>query len=181
MNIYKTEEDISFLAYEFPVAKFSLYRSNPEKYLSCFVCEVEDSSQLESIWKSVTGVIAASYQAELDSKLEAWNIYLVFIISNDISKTLKYEIENNKFSMRKIAITACEVNGDITDYLNNEILGADLTLNRIFSYNPSINAHGSIKLQQKIQEMTESNKLSGSSRMSNDMLELAEWVSNNEI
>jgi len=180
VNIYKTDDDVTFLANEFPTEKFSLYRPYLETYMSCFVCEIDDSKQLTSIWKSVTGVIAASYQAELKSKFEAWNIYLIFIVRSKISKTLKYEIENNKFSMRKIAISASEINGEIIDYLNNEILGADLTLNQVFSYTPSANVSGSVKLQEKIRDMTEANRLSGL-HVSNDILELAEWVSNNEI
>ena len=69
----------------------------------------------------MSSVIAYEYQAELENKFDAWNIYLAFVTPSAIAKTTKYEIENDKFSMRKLVVSDVDYTFDPGTYLNNEI------------------------------------------------------------
>lgn len=181
MHISKSEESIDFLSSQFPQASFLLYRSFPEEYISCFVCWVDTAERLGSIWRSVTGVIAMEYQSGLQSKFEAWNIYLVFVVASAVSEELKYEIENDKFSMRKMIVSAPEIGINIVEYLNNEILGADLNLKQVFSYVPTPDTSNSGGLYEKVMALARKKASSGNSFTIDDVMELADWVSENEI
>ena len=141
MNISEINYDLSFLSEEFPDFTFQLFRSNPASYINCFVCNVKDESKLLSQWRDVTGVIAGDFQSKLENEFEIWNIYLIFCTSFNISNITKYEIENNRFSMRKLVTSQClwEYGYDIKKFINNEILCSDLELSNSFSYSDNNN------------------------------------------
>ncbi|MCX0450182.1 ABC-three component system middle component 1, partial [Aeromonas veronii] len=116
MRISKSIQSIEFLSTQFPSAELSLYKSEPEDYISCFVCKLKNEDELLFLWKKIASVIAYEYQSELENKFDAWNIYLAFVVTSSISKTTKYEIENNKFSMRKLVVSDAEINFDAELY-----------------------------------------------------------------
>lgn len=58
---------------------------------------------LEKQWKELNSLVTAEYLIKLDNDFSKWNSY-IFFVTKEIPKPLKYEIENNKFSTRKIAI-----------------------------------------------------------------------------
>lgn len=180
MHISKSTQSIEFLSKHFPRAVFSLYRSEPEDYISCFVCWVKDEADLLFLWKKVASVIAYDYQSELENKFDAWNIYLAFITPSSIAKTTKYEIENDKFSMRKLVVSEAKSNFDPEAHLNNEILGADLKLSHIFSYAPPTDDADLTQLHKKLNQLI-SDKRSNTTLSSENVLHLAKWISDNEI
>jgi hypothetical protein len=180
MHISKATQGIEFLSQQFPRAGFSLYRSQPENYISCFVCWLKDESDLLFLWKKVTSVIAYEYQAELENKFDAWNIYLAFVTPSSIAKTTKYEIENDKFCMRKLVVSEANHTFDPEVHLNNEILGADLKLGPVFSYMPQEDEAELSGLHKQLNQLL-SDKKSNSTLSSEDVLYLAKWISNNEI
>lgn len=69
-----------------------------------FTVIIQDETELNNIWKRVTADIALYFQSELELDIEIWNIYIVFICKNSISKELKYKIEQNKYSTRKLVM-----------------------------------------------------------------------------
>lgn len=54
-------------------------------------------------WKELNSLVTAEYLIKLDNDFSKWNSY-IFFVTEEIPKPLKYEIENNKFSTRKIVI-----------------------------------------------------------------------------
>ncbi|WP_415755985.1 ABC-three component system middle component 1 [Pseudomonas sp. LT1P18] len=177
MRICKNDLDLSGISSEFPEAKFGFYKSTPDSYISCFTCAVADEATLLKIWSGVVSVIAAEYQAKLKSKFEMWNIYLAFIVTAPICKNLEYEIENDKFSMRKIVSVSAD-GDDVEIFLNDEILGADLTSKLASAESvPDSNIVES-HLRGKILTLVDSE---GVMPTDIDILDLAEWAASNEI
>ncbi len=99
-----------------------------ESLISSFAVTIQDEESLEKSWKYIATRIAALYQSQLKDDYSAWNIYLLFNCNSKISRTLQYEIENDKFSMRKIInYTASEPTTlETIKMINNEILGLSL-------------------------------------------------------
>lgn len=65
--------------------------------------QFKNLKDLEIFWKELNSLITAEYLIKLENDFSKWNSY-VFFITAPVSKSLKYEIENNKFSTRKIVI-----------------------------------------------------------------------------
>lgn len=62
------------------------------------------NEQLESNWNYINSWAAANVQLDFETEFEIWNLYLIFIVNEPIEKGLKYKIENDTFSSRKIII-----------------------------------------------------------------------------
>lgn len=76
-----------------------------EKYnVHVFTAVVNDEEQLSQIWLSLVDDVAIHFQSLLKSNVEIWNIYIVFFVNKMISVNLKYCIEQNKYSSRKIVV-----------------------------------------------------------------------------
>ena len=180
MYISKSIQEVDFLSKQFPRASFALYHSQPENYISCFVCWLKDEDDLLFLWKKVASVIAYEYQSELENKFDAWNIYLAFVTPSLIAKTTKYEIENDKFSMRKLVVSDIDHTFDPEIYLNNEILGADLKLSPVFSYRPQADDSELSELHKQLNQLLPEKKANPTLSYEN-VLKLAKWVSDNEI
>jgi hypothetical protein len=130
LNFSVGKQSLDFLRSNFPQMQFMLLNAGNSEYISCFVCKVDKEDTLAQHWSHIASLIAANYQAQLDDELAIWNIYLVFVLAGQIDKPLKYQIENDKFSMRKIILDdyqwPFENEGKLIELLNNEILGHDI-------------------------------------------------------
>jgi len=73
--------------------------------ISVFAFSFESESDLSDNWKKITSSVAANYQSAFDNEknnFERWNIYILFLVQTPVGSQLKYRIENDKFSSRKI-------------------------------------------------------------------------------
>ena len=78
-------------------------RENEKDYnIYCFCIVVTDEQELRENYHSITGAIATDFQARMSKVIEKWNIYLIFETCKSISTALKDEIEQNKYSTRKL-------------------------------------------------------------------------------
>ena len=93
--------------------------------LPVFLITPPEEKSLDELWEAITTFIAGNYQINLPTEFETWNIYLFFLFSGAIEKSLKYKIENDTFSSRKIVI---ESQTDIEQILNDHILNKDLAI-----------------------------------------------------
>lgn len=66
--------------------------------------QFNDLNDLEKYWKEFNSFITAEYLIKLKNDFSKWNSYIFYITEGTVEKPLKYEIENNKFSTRKIVI-----------------------------------------------------------------------------
>lgn len=77
-------------------------------------------------WKDFNGQITSDFVINLKEEYSRWNLYIFYFSENVVSKSLKYEIENNKFSSRKIVIENCktitkkEIEKEISEHITND-------------------------------------------------------------
>lgn len=93
--------------------------------LHSFIVGPISEEKLNKSWDKISNYIAVHFQSNLTDEFDIWNLYVFFIVDNGgISNALKYKIENNTFSARKIVIE--NTNGFasiIDDYiLNNKLI-----------------------------------------------------------
>ena len=72
--------------------------------LCAFCCCMSTGKDLDEKWKSINSSVSAHSLDNKKSEFERWNSYLVFVCDEAVEKSLKYEIENDKFAMRKLLI-----------------------------------------------------------------------------
>lgn len=110
--------------------------SNSEKILA-FCCQSKKLSDLQK-WREINSFIAAKYLRVCENNFERWNTYLLFVCAEEIPKNIQYEIENNKFSMRKI-VAKDNIQSDflntyeIESIINERILSSNVKLTQMKS------------------------------------------------
>lgn len=80
----------------------------PQFTLYLFTLLVEDGQEIINTWEGITNNIASEFQASLSKQVEIWNIYVVILSRNRLGKELKYRIEQNKYSSRKLVFDGFE-------------------------------------------------------------------------
>lgn len=95
-----------------------------------FVC-FETMDDLNKNWKDFNGQITTDFVINLKEEYSRWNFYVFYLSTDVVSKSLKYEIENNKFSSRKIVI---ENSNSITMKLIDQVISEHITNNNIEIY-----------------------------------------------
>lgn len=85
-----------------------------------------DIDALSKTWKDFNSYVAAEYMTLIKNEYSKWNFYIFFLSAENVEKQLKYEIENNKFSSRKIvienvkSITEKQINLLISEHITND-------------------------------------------------------------
>jgi len=80
------------------------YKNEDRFQLNIFFIKA-DVNIIKNEWKRFSKMVALNYQnAEYmsSSEFDRWNFYIVYLLKESIPKELKAQIENNKFSSRKI-------------------------------------------------------------------------------
>ncbi len=112
--------------------------------ISVFIIKVNTSeTEFENKWKSITKEIAFGYQTKIETEFLKWNMYIIFVCEENISKDLKYKIENNKFSCRKILEDNFSGNLNSEDVrkalIEKHITNTDLILDSVREYKEAEN------------------------------------------
>lgn len=160
-------EKINFLDELFPTFNPLLSKIEFIGTVSVFSFIFESENMLNQNWESITGTIASYYQSKLEEKgkdFERWNIYILFIVKEEVSTQLKYKIENDKFSSRKIVqdkmfntITKDSISQLIWEHIVNSDL--DISDDKTKQSRNSIYSNNS-----KIYQLVENNNLKISGR-----------------
>lgn len=90
-----------------------------------FVTESISVAELAVEWKMIRDDIAMKYQRRLTDDFERWNFYLFYVVEDieSLQRNLKFKIEHNTLSSRKIIISVKEIEGkDIPEYLIHKYL-----------------------------------------------------------
>lgn len=77
-----------------------------------FLVEYDSESLLLEKWITLTGEIADNFQSSLEKDIEIWNVYILFVVENEVKEQNKYLIEQNKYSSRKIVFDNLSIGGD---------------------------------------------------------------------
>ncbi len=90
-----------------------------------FVYGASNNLNKNDNWQKISEEIALKYQSKINDLNDKWNIYIIYVCSNEVNKTLKNKIENDKFSSRKIVEDKFE--GVLTDEKVNEFIIKHIT------------------------------------------------------
>src|SRR5690606_34138890 len=91
--------------------------------------QFNDLNDLKKYWKEFNSFITAEYLIKLENDFSKWNSYIFYITESAVDKPLKYDIENNKFSTRKIVIRSMHQsidNGSIKSMLSEHIINDNI-------------------------------------------------------
>lgn len=123
-NSYQTGEMIGAFNQQFEDVTLSHKAIRLNKGLiHTFFIKTPSKDSLGNNWRKLSNFIALHFQKNLENEFERWNIYLFFLNAQGISNELKYKIENDTFSSRKIVIDdETDQNSIIKNYILNDNL-----------------------------------------------------------
>ena len=99
--------------------------------IDIFVTESIEVNILENEWKYLRDCIALEYQRKLTDDFERWNFYIFYVVEDfaKLPKNLKFKIEHDTLSSRKIVISHRELFGkDIPKYLISKYLSYPISI-----------------------------------------------------
>jgi hypothetical protein len=164
-----TTENIDFLDELFPQFMPQLSKTELVGTISVFSFFFEDENQLSDNWESITSSIGSYYQSEFEDEekeFERWNIYILFIVKETVSTQLKYKIENDKFSSRKIVqdkMMNILDKDSIHRLIEEHIINNDLD-DSIFENHETYNSKSSYSNNSKIYGLIENSHLTVSGK-----------------
>ena len=130
MKLLTKEVNLEFLSTEYESFQFHMLRSDDRlSFISCIVCVCETAQDIIKNWRTIQNLIAVYHQST--GGFDAWNMYLVFVSTENVPVWKKYEIENNKFSARKIVLDGLQEipsTDQLIIELEKQLFGSDLTL-----------------------------------------------------
>lgn len=88
-------------------------------HLFTLVCN--DNAALNDCWEDITENIAINFQIDIEKEIERWNIYLVFLLENEVPKEIKYKIEQDKYCCRKLVEDCLKIN-DFSDAYIGQVI-----------------------------------------------------------
>ncbi len=80
------------------------YEVDTQARYSChlFTIVCNGNAALNDYWEDLTENIAINFQINLEREIERWNIYLIFLLENEVPKEIKYKVEQDKYCCRKL-------------------------------------------------------------------------------
>jgi len=120
---FSTNDIISELHKNFQGASFEFLEIDYLGKIPAFFVKIDSEPRLSEQWLAIVDFIAVNFQSLLTDEFAIWNVYLFFISPRKIAPELKYLIENNTFSSRKIVIESASSNDKIID---DHIVNMDL-------------------------------------------------------
>lgn len=114
-----------------------------ESDIEVFVTHVIDEKTLATQWKEIRNQVALN-QTDLDDEFERWNFYLFYVVDNPVTDlSLKYEIEHDTISSRKMVVKAEAVsdalcNSLISKYIKYDLDSREVIFDKVFEKNSSV-------------------------------------------
>lgn len=101
-------------------------RINPEDdyNIYIFTMVLKDQEDLIRSWQDISSDIAIYFQGELETEIEIWNIYILFFVQGSVDNEVRYLVEQNKYSSRKLVIE--DIESPITEKYINDIINEKL-------------------------------------------------------
>lgn len=99
-NLFPTDKN----EYSDRQLEYWTYEVDSKTPYSChlFTIVCNDNAALSDCWEDLTENIAINFQINLEKEIERWNIYLLFLLENEVPKEIKYKVEQDKYSCRKL-------------------------------------------------------------------------------
>lgn len=131
-----------------------------------------NNSNLESNWKKINSALSELINEYLDSSFKKWNVYIIYVVTDLVSKELKYKIENNTFFARKIVEDKYIL--ELTDENIEKLISEHIMFNdlKINSTQPQQQTYSSVsEIYQKLKDVDTINQT-----QINEMLKSLEGV-----
>lgn len=109
-------DSIKDMDQEFSFDNLSCWKKQESNYnIYIFAIQCKNEEELSEVYSPLRDYIALYFQGQLLTKdVERWNIYQVFLVEHQVSKSLELMIEQDKYSTRKI------VNSNLGKWLKND-------------------------------------------------------------
>lgn len=90
------------------VEKFDVFGVNANIFICVTDCMSEEDLRIN--WRKIRNESAETYQLDNIDDFERWNFYLFYVVNDkrELNRSLKYEIEHDTISSRKIIVSANE-------------------------------------------------------------------------
>lgn len=128
---YLTDELQAVIKHKFSDIPFEYREIDYGGIIPAFFINIRDEQALIDQWKVITEFIAVHFQSSLKNEFSVWNIYLFLILEQEIKDDLKYIIENDTFSSRKIIIYPKQ---DIESIIQEHIKNDDTEIQSIIGF-----------------------------------------------
>lgn len=81
--------------------------------IDIFITKPLTAEELNGNWDKIRTQIAMTYQRGLEDDFERWNFYIFYVLKKGehIDENLKFKIEHDTLSSRKIIISEVEIDG----------------------------------------------------------------------
>lgn len=95
--------------------------------ISVFFFTFADAPALSDNWEKMQKAIAGYYQTGLadEAEFERWNIYIFYLCREVVASELKYRIQNDRFSSRKVVVE--NFSGSVGEKDLNELIAEHIT------------------------------------------------------
>ena len=114
-----------------------------ESDIEVFVTHLMDEKTLATQWKEIRNQVALN-QTDLDDEFERWNFYLFYVVDNPVADlNLKYEIEHDTISSRKMVVKADAVsdalyNSLVSKYIKYDLDSREVIFDKVFEKNNAV-------------------------------------------
>lgn len=114
-------------------------------------------AELENEWEALSSSVCTLYQMRIKNEFSKWNTYVFYVCKDSVSKELKYQIENDKFSNRKIVVSdnPDSFNSDYVD----KLVSSKITLDSLPIEKYYESATKDFKINSLIGEIIKSQKI----------------------
>lgn len=84
------------------VENLKCWKYSNEYEIFIFTKVFENEEELINNWETINESIAIEFQSTLESDVSIWNLYLILFVQGNVKLERKLEIEQDKYSTRKI-------------------------------------------------------------------------------
>lgn len=116
----------------FPRVEVEFHRIHYGGWVTTVFIRFDAPELIQSLWEEISNAIALYYQTKIDTDFERWNLYLFYLSEQKMEKSLKYRIENDPISSRKIIIDEFKDTLDLAkmdEIISDHITNSGLTIN----------------------------------------------------
>jgi hypothetical protein len=84
------------------IENLKCWKYSNEYEIFIFTKVFENEEELINNWETINESIAIEFQSTLESNVSIWNLYLILFVQGNVKLERKLEIEQDKYSTRKI-------------------------------------------------------------------------------
>jgi len=147
MESYKEIEEVELsnkLKKDFPIKELSLGELVFGGVIPLIFVSFKSLDDLKRNWKDFNSQITTDIVINLKEEYSRWNFYIFFFSKDLVPKSLKYEIENNKFSSRKIVIENCEfiteevIKNELSEHITNDNIQVNVERKNVSKFKKNV-------------------------------------------